>query len=344
MKAVILAGGEGKRLRPLTEKRPKPLVPIAGRACIEYVISSLVKSGIKEIIITTSYMSDKLIKAIGNGESYGAGILYSFEDKPCGTAGAVKRVEKFLDGTFIVASGDVVMDMDFQKLYEKHKKNNSIATLALTYLSDPRKYGVVEIDRRNRIKRFLEKPKEEEVFSNLINAGIYVLETDVLSYIPKRGMYDFSKNLFPYFLEKKIPFYGFKMKGLWKDIGALEDLLEANAIVLKNKRIIEKSAKIQRSVKIKSSYIGKATKILKNSEIITSSISNGVEIDMGVKVSSSLILDGTKIGWKSNIEKSIIGENCKIEGDAYIKDCIIGDDVSIKMHAKLIGTKILSSV
>ncbi|MEW5761464.1 MAG: nucleotidyltransferase family protein, partial [Candidatus Thermoplasmatota archaeon] len=184
MKAVILAGGEGRRLRPLTEKRPKPLVPIAGRACIEYVISSLVKSGIKEIIITTSYMSDKLIKAIGNGESYGAGILYSFEDKPCGTAGAVKRVEKFLDGTFIVASGDVVMDIDFQKLYESHKKNNSIATLALTYLSDPRNYGIVEIDRRNRIKRFLEKPKEEEVFSNLINAGIYVLETDVLSYIP----------------------------------------------------------------------------------------------------------------------------------------------------------------
>jgi len=226
-RAVILAGGVGKRLRPLTEYRPKPLIPVAGKPCIDYVMRSLVKGGFDQHIITTGYLSDRLIKRIADGAEFGASIVYSFEAEPAGTAGAVKNVADFLDSTFVVASGDVLADVDIGALYEYHKKKGAMATMALTKVKDPTPFGIVGLDKENRINRFLEKPARKDVFSNLINAGIYILEPEVLDYIPEGQMFDFSKQVFPALLEDKKPLYGRQIKGVWKDIGKPEDYRQA---------------------------------------------------------------------------------------------------------------------
>src|SRR5947207_4409256 len=159
MKAVVLAGGEGSRLKPLTYKRPKPLMPVAGRPCIDYVLRSLAGSGFHEIIVTTAYMSDALIKSIGDGLDYNASILYSFEENPAGTAGAVRRVGNFFDDTFVVSMGDILCDVDFKALYDFHKRKGAAVTIALTEVSDPTQYGVVGLDGNGRIAKFKEKPK-----------------------------------------------------------------------------------------------------------------------------------------------------------------------------------------
>jgi len=201
MKAVVLAGGEGTRLKPLTYKRPKPLIPVAGRPCIDYVLRSLAASGFHEIIVTTAYLSDTLIKSIGDGLDYNASIVYSFEENPAGTAGAVRRVGMFIDDTFLVAMGDILCDVDFKALYDFHKRKGGVVTIALTDVEDPTQFGIVGLDSKGRIQKFKEKPRKEEAFSNLANAGIYVLEPEVLEFIPTDQKFDVSKDLFP----KRIP-------------------------------------------------------------------------------------------------------------------------------------------
>jgi len=235
MKAIVLAGGEGTRLRPLTYTRPKSLMPVAEQPCIDYILKSIIDAGISEIIIATSYLSDRLIKAIGDGLDYGASIVYTFEETPAGTAGAVKRVEDFIDGTFVVAMGDVVADVDIEALVDFHKERKAAATIALTEVEDPTQYGVAAINEKGRIQRFQEKPKSEEAFSKLVNAGIYVLEKRVVEFIPEGEVFDFSKHLFPKLLSKKIPLYGMQIKGVWMDIGRPADLMRAS-IEMVNRR------------------------------------------------------------------------------------------------------------
>ncbi len=348
--AVILAGGVGKRLRPLTEYRPKPLIPVAGRPCIDYVIRSLVKGGFQQHIITTGYLSDRLIKRIGDGTQYDATILYSFEAEPAGTAGAVKKVADFLDGTFLVASGDVLADVDIGALYDYHKKKGSMATMALTKVSDPTNFGIVKLDKENSIVRFQEKPQKSEVFSNLINAGIYVLEPDILDFIPPGQMYDFSKQVFPALLEDKLPIFGKLIKGIWRDIGEPADLLQASLDIVeregdkvniekvktRGKLIVGKNSAIEKGVKIIGpAYIGDDVYVSSGSVIERSCIYNNVFIDRGVRVEDSIILDGSKVGWQSEIKNSVISRECQIEEDVTIINSIIGDNMSVKIHSRL---------
>jgi len=348
--AVILAGGVGKRLRPLTEYRPKPLIPVAGKPCIDYVMRSLVKGGFNQHIITTGYLSDRLIKRIGDGTQYNATILYSFEAEPAGTAGAVKKVSSFLNSTFVVASGDVLADVDIGALYEYHKKKGALATIALTKVSDPTNFGIVELDKEDRIIRFMEKPSKEEVFSNLINAGIYVLEPEILDYIPAEQMFDFSKQVFPALLEDKKPVFGMTIKGIWRDIGKPSDLLQASLDIVeregakitlekvktRGKIILGKNSAIEKGVKIIGpAYIGDDVYVSAGSVIDNACIYNNVFIDRDVEVKHSIILDGSKVGWQSEIKNSVISRDCQIEEDVKIINSIIGDNMSVKIHSRI---------
>lgn len=349
-RAVILAGGVGKRLRPLTEHRPKPLIPVAGKPCIDYVMKSLVKGGFDQHIITTGYLSDTLIKRIGDGAGYGSSILYSFEAEPAGTAGAVKKVSHFLDDTFVVASGDVLADIDIGALYDYHKKKKAIATMALTKVKDPTDFGIVGLDKDDRIVRFLEKPKKEEVFSNLINAGIYVLEPEILDYIPAGQMYDFSKQVFPALLKDNKPLYGRAVEGVWRDIGKPHDLLQASLDIVekegrkieldkvktKGKIMLGKNCAIEKGVRIIGpAYIGDDVYISAGSVIERSCIYNSVFIDRDAKVVDSIILDGSKVGWQTQITDSVISRNCQIEEDVTLIGSIVGDNMSVKIHSRL---------
>jgi mannose-1-phosphate guanylyltransferase len=348
LRAVILAGGVGTRLKPLTYRRPKPLIPIAGEPCVDYVIKSLVSAGFSKIIVTTGYMSDTLIKSIGDGKKFGASILYAFEETPAGTAGAVKNVGEFLDSTFVVASGDVLADVDIKALFDYHKEKKAVATMALTEVDNPTEFGIVGLDDDNRIVKFKEKPKEEEVFSNLINAGIYILEPEVLDFIPGNQMFDFSKNVFPKLLENNKPVYGAPITGLWMDIGRPHDLLNATfevvqrngkemlieGVNIEGKIVIGDAVKLEKDVTIKGPcYIGSGIDVGRNTTLDRVCLYDNVKLDRGVTIRNSIIMKGSCIGWRGEIVNSIVSNNCILEDDVKLTSSIIGEGVRIKKHS-----------
>jgi NDP-sugar pyrophosphorylase family protein len=358
LKAVILAGGVGTRLKPLTHNRPKPLIPIAGEPCIDYMINSLVSADFKRIIVTTGYMSDTMIRNIGDGKKFGANILYAFEEQPAGTAGAVKNVSEFLDDTFVVASGDVLADVDIKKLFDYHKEKNAMATMALTTVDNPVEYGIVGLDDENKIVKFKEKPKEEEVFSNLINAGIYILEPEVLNYIPENKMFDFSKNVFPALLESGQSIYGAPISGLWMDIGRPSDVLKATFEVVnrngseiniqdvkvEGKVIIGEGVSLEKDVKIKGPcYIGSQIEVGKNTQLEKACIYDNVKIDRDVIVKNSIIMSGSTLGWRSEVTDSIISNKCILEDDVKLTSSVIGEGVTIKKHSVMSDANISPS-
>lgn len=325
-----MAGGLGTRLRPLTFKRPKPLVPILGKPVISYILDSFVRGGFTSVVLTTSYMPELIIKGIERP------ILYSFEKEPLGTAGGVKKVAEFLDDTFLVGSGDVLADVDVEALYRYHKEMGGKATMALTRVEDPSEFGVAVLDDAGRIEQFVEKPKREEAISNLVNAGIYVLEPDVLNLIPEGKEYDFSRDLFPKLLED---IYGFELSGLWIDIGRPGDLLRANRDMAlkegKGKPIISPSSGIKGSAINGPSFIGAESSLI-DCQISSSYICKSTKMK-GAFLENSLIMDGCSIGEGAKISNSILAEGCKIGDGAIIDEGILGDGIVVLGNSAIKG-------
>ncbi|MEE9236623.1 MAG: NDP-sugar synthase [Thermoplasmata archaeon] len=355
MKAIVLAGGTGTRLKPLTERVPKPLLPVAGRPCIDFVLRSLVSAGVKEIIVATSYMSDRVMKRIGDGMEYDASILYSFEATPAGTAGAVKRVADFIKDTFVVASGDVLADVDIRELYEYHNHVGAMATMALTMVEEPTEFGIVGLDDNYRIVRFQEKPSPQEVFSNLVNAGIYILEPEVLDFIPEGETFDFSKDVFPLLLERGAQVHGVELKGLWMDIGRPRDLWRASMEVIKRtgKRatiegiecrglvVISPDAVLEDGVEIEGpSYIGGAATLSRGSKVHRSCIYDNVYLDRDSTVEDSIVMEESRVGWRSVILDTIISASCTIEEDVRLISSVIGDEMKVRAHSRLEGASV----
>ncbi|TLZ43690.1 MAG: NDP-sugar synthase [Methanobacteriota archaeon] len=350
MKAVVLAGGEGNRLKPLTYKRPKPLMPVAGRPCIDYVLQALASSGFHEIVVTTAYMSDALIKSIGDGLGYNASILYSFEENPAGTAGAVRRVGNFFDESFVVSMGDILCDVDFKALYDFHKRKGAAVTIALTEVEDPTQYGVVGLDSNGRIAKFKEKPKKEEAFSNLVNAGIYVLEPEVLEFVPPDQKFDFAKDLFPKLMSKGLGLYGSRIEGVWMDIGQPHDLWKASvAIVTRQGKplrlpgvisegpvILDPTAHVEDGVRIGGpSYIGPAVLLKKGSVIDNSCLHEGARVESNATIEKSLVLEGSTIGSSAQVVDSVVSRDCVIGEGARIVSSIIGEGMTVRAGSKL---------
>jgi len=231
MKAIILAGGLGTRLYPLTRKTAKCMLLIDGKPLLEHIIRYLASYGFKEIIVTLGSKRKQIIDYFGDGSKYNVNLLYSIEGKPLGTAGSFKNAEKYLDETILVMQGDTLTNFNLKKIIAFHKERKAIVTIALTPVKDPTGYGIAIIDKQGRIIRFAEKP--QNLFSNLANSGIYVVEREVLDYIPKGRIFDFSKDLFPRLLEKKLPVYGIKMDGYWFDIGTPASCKNANEYLRK---------------------------------------------------------------------------------------------------------------
>ena len=213
MKAVVMAGGFGTRIQPLTSSVPKPMIPVYNKPMMEYIIMSLRDAGIKDIAILL-YFKPEIIKAhFGDGSKLGINIEYFTPDDDYGTAGAVKKAEKFLDERFIVVSGDLITDFSIPDIIKYHEDKKSKATITLTSVPDPLQFGVVITDSDGKIVRFLEKPGWGEVFSDTINTGIYVFEPEILNYIPENKNFDFSKDLFPSIMASGTSIYGYNAKG-----------------------------------------------------------------------------------------------------------------------------------
>lgn len=361
MKSVIMAGGFGTRLRPLTMTIPKPMVPILNKPIMEHIINLLKKHKIENIVSLLYFHPEIITNYFQNGEKFGVSLNYIIAQADYGTAGAVKNAFQYLDETFIVISGDVLTDFDLTAAINFHKSKNSKATVLLTRSNLPLQYGIVLTDNENRITRFLEKPSWGQVFSDTINTGIYIIEPDVLDLIPYQEEFDFSKDLFPLMLFKQMPLYGFVADGYWKDIGNLDEYLLGQKDALSGKVQLEITSnlhdsyyayddtKVENDVKIVGNvHIGHNTKIAQHCTIEDSIIGNNVTIGTGTKLVGSVIWDNTKIGEFSEINNSVvcnnvfIGSSTTITENVYIgQECIIGSNVYINPNIKLWPKKII---
>lgn len=233
--AVIMVGGRGTRLRPLTETRPKPALPVLDVPLICYLLRSFAAAGIRKVFLACGYRSGYLEKAVGDGTDMGLEIEYSVEDTPLGTGGAMKLLEPALDDVFCAANGDTFADLDLRGLIDDHFRTGASVTMALTRTENPTEAGIVRVEEDGRISEFKEKPRPEEVFSDLINAGVYVVDRDVLSMVPEDTFFDFNRDLFPLIMSGGGRLQGRPLEGLWMDVGRPRDLLRANLLVASEK-------------------------------------------------------------------------------------------------------------
>jgi mannose-1-phosphate guanylyltransferase/phosphomannomutase len=232
MKGMILAAGEGRRLRPLTDLIPKPMLPIAGRPLLEHTITHLRDCGITDLAINLFHLPNAVIDYFGDGGRWGVHLRYSVEEQLVGSAGGVKRLQAFFDDTFVVFYGDLLTQADLRPMIDWHYRAGVLATMALYQVPDPWNRGIVQLNSTGHIVRFAEKPPPEQVFSNLANAGIYVLEPKVLDWIPAGQVYDFGHDVFPNLLAQGVKIAGYELKDRLIDIGLPEKYEEANRLML----------------------------------------------------------------------------------------------------------------
>jgi mannose-1-phosphate guanylyltransferase/phosphomannomutase len=345
VKAVVMAGGEGTRLRPLTSNQPKPMVPIVGKPCMEHILELLREHGLTDVVVTVAFLPQAIRGYFGEGETLGMQIGYSVEESPLGTAGSVRLAAKQLDDTFVVISGDALCDVDLGALIAFHQEREAAVTIGLKAVDNPLEFGIVVTDEEGRIERFLEKPSWSQVFSDTINTGIYVLEPEVLRHIPTDQPYDFSKELFPYLLEMGRPLYGYVMDGYWQDIGNLDQFRQANYDALEqNVRLNIPGIRIRGNVWLGEgveigdldqiegpAFLGNYCRIAPGASVGSHSVlSNNVTLRERARTSRSVIDASTHIGRSTLIEAAILGRSCDIRAHVRIHEGVaVGDEVTI---------------
>jgi mannose-1-phosphate guanylyltransferase/phosphomannomutase len=358
-KAIIMAGGFGTRLRPLTINIPKPLVPMMQKPMMHHIANLLKAHGVKEITALLYFQPDAIRNYFGDGRKFGLKMNYIQADADYGTAGSVRNAYEFIDDRFIVISGDVLTDFDLSKAVEFHIKRNAKATMILTRVKNPLAFGVVITEKDGRVSRFLEKPSWGEVFSDTINTGIYILEREVMDLIPYREEYDFSKDLFPRMLRENLGLYGYVADGYWRDVGTLPEYQEAHLDCLHGRVNLDfyegyekiatgiyahKSAKFDLdAVKLSGSVlIGKGAKLGKGVALHNSVIGENVVMGDGSSLSKTVVWNDTVVGKHTTIHLAVIcsgvriGDDVKIEEQVFIADrCIIGDGATIKSSIKI---------
>lgn len=354
MKAVILVGGLGTRLRPLTCNRPKPMLPIINEPFIEHMLRNLRDQGIDEAILAVQYLAERFREALGDGSRLGLRVRIEEEPEPRGTAGAVKHVAHMLDGTTFVFNGDVMTDLDLQAMLAMHRAKQSKLTIALTPVEDPTAFGLVETNAEGRIQRFLEKPRPEEITTNLINAGTYILEPEVLEYVPEAQFYMFEKGLFPDLLRRDTPMYSFPSDAYWTDIGKPQTYLDVHHDILQGKMHFKHSttqiaegvwsdgdATIAPSAQLIGPVVlGANARIGENARIIGPTvIGANCEIGAEATLEGAVLWDNNTIGAGAVVRNAVIGqgntigERTRVEDNTVIGDnCTIGAD-NILSHA-----------
>ena len=318
MQAVILAGGKGTRLRPLTTSAPKPMVPLFDRPVMEYCVKLLAGHGITDIIVAVSHLAQEIMHYFGDGSRYGVKIRYSVEMEALGTAGAVKLVQGMINGTFLVVAGDIITDFDLAAALQRHKAASAIASLMLYRVDDPSDFGLVESDDAGRITRFLEKPKSTEIFTDTISTGIYILEPEALSCIPYDRPCDFARELFPRMLNNREPVYGFRVPGYWCDVGNLLQYRNAHFDALEGRVKLD----------LPATHVGGGVWL-----------GEGVKVHPSVNLASPVFLgSGVTIRRSANIgERTVIGANTLVDEFASISNTIIGSGSFVGPNARITG-------
>ena len=327
MKAVIMAGGFGTRIQPLTSSIPKPMIPLFNRPIMLHIVELLKKHDITELVLLLYHQPFYIKNFFRDGADFGVKITYVTPLQDMGTAGAVKAAEKYLDEPFMVISGDLLTDFNLKKIIDFHVENKAKATITLTSVKDPLQFGVVITDKEKRITQFLEKPGWGEVISDTINTGIYVLEPEILQYIPEGENFDFSQDLFPLMLKKKDALYGVTAKGYWRDIGNTDSYREAYHDIFKGKI----NLKIDEP---KLDFVGKDLRI-----------GADVKLEHASGLEGTVVIgDNSQVLGDVRIKDSVIGRNCTIESGVRLNRCVIWDNSYVKKGAKITDSVICSNV
>jgi len=330
-----MAGGKGSRIRPLTLSRPKPMIPVANRPMIEYIVDKIKKSGYNELVVTLSYLKNQ-IKSLLSEKYPEMNINYSMEKSPLGTAGGVKNASKYIDDTFFVLSGDVLVDIDLNDLLEFHQRKKALATMVLTPVDDPSHFGIAVLDNEHQIVKFKEKPQASEVFSKIANTGIYILEPEILDYIDtaNKGEIDFSKDVFPHLIENKAGIYGFIFEGYWNDVGRPKTYLQANYDVLHQKITPLPNGKLMKEGvgRLGDIWVGEYAKIHENARLIGPVvIGDNCIIEKGAIVGKGTVLgQNVHLEKNSTVKGSVIFSDSIIQTSSYLKDCIVDSNCRIE--------------
>ncbi len=316
VKAVILVGGQGTRLQPLTFIVPKSLVPVVNRPVMEHMIAYLKQFGVTDIVLTLSYLPEAIRHHFGDGRDFGVHLTYCLEKDPLGTAGAVKNAAAHLDSTFLVLNGDIFTEMDLADMLSSHVNKKARATIALTWVDNPSAFGVVETDGNSRVQRFIEKPPPGTAATNWINAGTYILEPEVLEYIPVNQPYMFERGLFPALLDAGEPVFGYPYRGYWLDMGTLQQYFSLNMDFLLSKVSDPLISDFRRD----GTNIGTDVVIHPSAEIKSPAV-----IDRGCRLGKDVKLKG----------RVALGRNCLLADGASLENAILWDDVRIGADARL---------
>lgn len=334
MKAVIMAGGMGSRLRPLTCSKPKPMVPVLNRPVMEYAVKLLKKHNISDIAVTLQFLPEVIKDFFGNGSQYGVNLAYFEEVSPLGTAGSVKNAEDFLDETFLVISGDGITDYNLTQAVDFHRRKGGIVTLVMAKVQTPLEYGVVMCDENDRITRFLEKPSWGEVFSDTVNTGIYIIEPEIFNYFAKDTFFDFSKDLFPKLMEMGKPMYGYVATGYWSDIGSLEQYRQTQCDLLDGLlKINIPGNQVEEGV-----WIGQGTTLKSGVEITQKPVFIGDDctIEPGVKLGAYSVLGNHNfLGRGASLKRSILWDYNYVEHQAELRGVTVCNHVQIQNSAAL---------
>lgn len=332
MKAVVLVGGEGTRLRPLTYTTVKAMVPVLNRPFIQYVIRHLNNHNVNEIVLAMGYKPDPIKNYFDNLGGLDTRLIYSLEQVPLGTAGAVKNAAHYIDKgeAFFVTNGDIFTDLDLTQMLNFHRDKKAKVTIALTPVDDPTQFGVVEVDSQQRVTRFVEKPSRHEVTSNLINAGIYILESEILERIPQGKRCMFEHDVFPRLVADGEPVYGYSTNAYWIDMGTPEKYLGLNHDLLMGKcRLIKSQAENIHMSKQSSVH----PQVRVTEPVI---IDTGCTIGKGVQLKGpSVIGSECSIGDNTVIEGSILWAKVRVGERTFIKNCIIANDIYIESNAHI---------
>ncbi|HEY2429509.1 MAG TPA: sugar phosphate nucleotidyltransferase, partial [Acidimicrobiales bacterium] len=321
MKAVIMAGGEGTRLRPLTSTIPKPMMPLANKPMMEHIVALLRQHGFTDIVVTLAFLPQAIRTYFGDGSEFGVRIRYATEEMPLGTAGSVRNAREELDDRFLVISGDVLTDIDLTALVEYHEQAKAFATIGLKRVEDPVEFGIVITREDGTVERFLEKPTWGQVFSDTINTGIYVLEPGIFDYIAEGKPVDFSSDVFPALLDAGHPVMGKVLDGYWEDVGTLEAYSRAHQDVLDNR------------VEIAIEGFGLGDGIW---------LGEGAEVDPAARIDGPAIIgDYCRIETGAHLRPyTVLGANVLVGADSYLEHTVVHDNTYIGPSVRLRGTVI----
>ncbi|HEY1651885.1 MAG TPA: sugar phosphate nucleotidyltransferase [Acidimicrobiales bacterium] len=333
MKAVIMAGGEGTRLRPQTSNLPKPMLPLVGRPMMEHIVSLLRRHGITDIVVTVAFLPNAIRSYFGNGSELGVRMVYATEETPLGTAGSVRNAMEQLTERFLVISGDVLTDIDLTEIVSFHEKNDALATIALSAVENPLEFGIVITREDGTIERFLEKPGWGQVFSDTINTGIYVLEPEIFERIPEGRSVDFSGEVFPAVLEEGQPLYGYVAEGYWEDVGTTAAYLKAHEDILDGKVEVDVSGfELRPGV-----WVGKGSSIDAVAQIESPVyIAENCTVDAGAVLGAYTTLGAnTRVAERAEVRRSVIGENSYLGPAARVEGAVLGRSCDLRMGARV---------